>query len=193
MYLDNTKYLRSAGDDARRCLPHHGSFCRACAAGSSPCCARRSRSAISWWCRASFSRMHCVRARLFDTEGVAPGAIVHPTAEIEDGVDDRPGRGDRPARGDRFGDRDRRDRGDRAGRSDRPRLLGRSGRLDHACADRRQRHRCTPAAASGRTGSATTRAPRATSRFRSSAGSSSRTTSRSAPTPRSIAAAAATP
>ena len=54
--------------------------------------------------------------------------------------DDRSRRGDRPARGDRRGDRDRRDRGDRSGRADRPRLLGRSGRLDHACADRRQRH-----------------------------------------------------
>ena len=126
---------------------------------------------------------------LFDAEGVAPGAIVHPTAEIEDGVDDRPRRGDRSARGDRFGDRDRRDRRDRPGRSDRPRLLGRSGRLDHACADRRQRHRCTAAAASGRTASATIRAPRVTSRCRSSAASSSRTTSRSAPTPRSTAAA----
>ena len=54
--------------------------------------------------------------------------------------DDRSRRGDRPARGDRFGHRDRRDCGDRAGRSDRPRLLGRSGRLGDACADRRQRH-----------------------------------------------------
>ena len=63
---------------------------------------------------------------MFDAEGVAPGAIVHPTAEIEDGVIIDPGAVIGPRCRDRLGDRDRRDRRDRAGRSDRTRTA-RSG------------------------------------------------------------------
>ncbi len=88
---------------------------------------------------------------------------------------------------------DRRPRRDRPAGPDRPRLLDRRQRDASRTPSSATASSSIRACASGRTASASPWARKATSRCRRSAGSSSRTTSRSAPTPRSTAAPAATP
>ena len=98
MFMDNAKYLDRAGGDARRRLPRPPIISRS----RRPPTLTVLRTAQPFRDFVVVSRKlfpDALRPRsLFETEGVAPGAIVHPTAEIEDGVDHRSGRGDRPAR-----------------------------------------------------------------------------------------------
>ena len=80
-----------AGGDARRRLPHHRAF-RGARAGRrlSCCCTAEPFRDFVAVARKLFPDSLRPRS-LFDAEGVAPGAIVHPTAEIEDGVTIDPG------------------------------------------------------------------------------------------------------
>ena len=189
-FMDNAEIRRRAGRDARRRLPR-----------GPPVRGRKFPPRPSRWSRRQPYRAFAqVLARLFPS-AARPGSSLRRrrasrrlasfilTARLEHGVGGRSGRRHRPARRDR-----------RRERSSAPNaVIGPHVRIGRDCsigpnasdaerADRQPRHHPSRRAASGRTASASPWARKAISRCRRSAGSSSRTTSRSAPTPRSTAA-----
>ena len=130
---------------------------------------------------------------LYGVSGRATAAHVHHTARIEGQRHDRSLRGDRPGRPDRRRHGDRGRRGDRTQCPHRARMRNRRRRLYSSRADRRSRDR--PSRRSHRPGRFRifAQSERAIRKFRRPGASSFRTTSRSAPIPRSTGARPATP
>ena len=192
-FLQNPKYAGPFARDARRHLPHHRALRRTGAgrrrdpgdAGALPCLrGGRRRSSIP---------ARCGPSSLFEASGVSTSALVHPTARLENGVMIDPaavigpraeiGAGTVIGPAAVIGPRG----------AHRARLRDRRRRNDRACADRRPRdHPCGRAHRAGRLRLPAGRRA-ATARSRRSGASSSRTTSRSAPTRPSTAARSATP
>ena len=179
-FLDNRKYLPQLGGDAGRRLPRRARLRRPRAGGHGRAGDERALPRLRPGAAALLSRRHAPEGGAWRERGepadpsdrAARGGRASSSPAPSIGREAQIGRGTTIAAGAVIGYRV----------TDRPRLLHRARR--HAS---RMRWSATgsssmPACASARTASASPWAPRATSRCRRSAASSSRTTSRSAPT-----------